>query len=54
MLDYYSTATLDTGTSLMLAPIELYYTIESMLLNGKLVTKDLQGNVYSSCKLDEY
>jgi len=54
LLNYKSTATLDTGTSLMLVPIELYHTIERMVLFGKAVTQDVHGNLYTSCDLKTY
>lgn len=54
LLDYQSTATLDTGTSLMNVPSELYHTLERMLLHGKAVTQDVHGNLYTSCDLNTY
>ena len=53
-LGYYSTATLDTGTSLMLVPKELYNTITKMILDGKRTTKDRAGNLYATCDFTQY
>lgn len=49
-LAYDSTATLDTGTSLLYIPTELYHTILHLVMKGKLPIMK-SGSYWGTCDL---
>lgn len=52
-LAYYSTACLDTGTTMMYIPKELYHPIIDLIVDGKFHYRQ-HGRVWSTCDLAKY